>query len=391
MVIVLSQLDDRYFRGLQGQYRFQLAFRLHKAGHEDYLVRSQRPYRMTRSVNVELDLEAGEYQVRVKVTALRYNRLLPIDEVIRGNAKARRDKLLRIGLAYDLAHDKGKFVESPEEKAAREDKEKRDRDKKKEAAKKVILGGREQAHYVKKKQQQRDRKKLNRVKAKSNKTKEKDKANLQDEARRLLSLDGSTVEGIGPDDHKGKGHRGILRDHSSDRGSAERVDGDMDGPPLRRKNSVRFDRDTVSGSDDDGGDNDDPDSSDSLSDLSERELDMQVEAYLSAIEKPEMQPSKDREGEDLDEFESDPWNASVVVGLRVYHKVSEEDEKDKGADIVEVKVVRPHLLTGSDDEVEEIERKGQGLDVDDSQKDATLEGSVKDRKASIVGDQARGR
>lgn len=384
---MLSQLDDRYFRGLQGQYRFELAFRLHKAGHEDYLVRSQRPYRMTRSVNVELDLEGGEYQVRVKVTAVRYRKLLPIDEVIRNNARGRRDKLLRIGLAYDLAHGKGKFVESVEEREAREEQEKMATDKKKEAAKKVILGGREQAHYVRLKQQQRDRKKIKKTKAKC-RTKDKDKANLRDEGQRLLSLDGSSKEEAG---HLGRDklddenrHRGILRDHSSDRGSFEKNTGET-APPLRRKNSVRFERDYVSGSDDD---EDGIESIDSLSDLSDRELDMQVEAYMSAMEKPEMQKSKDREGEDLDEFESDPWNASVVVGLRVYHKIAEEDE-DKSGNNVKVRVVRPHLLAGLDKEVDENERKGQGLDVDDSLKDATLEGSVKDRKASIVGDQAR--
>lgn len=380
-MIVLSQLDDRYFRGLQGQYRFELAFRLHKAGHEDYLVRSQRPYRMTRSANVELDLEEGEYQIRVKVTAFRYGKILPIEEVIRNNARSRRDKLLRLGLAYDLAHGKGKFVESAEEKDARESQEKKARDKKKEAAKKIILSGREQAHYVKKKQQQRDRRKVDRTRAKM-KTREKDKANLRDEGRRLSSLDGSE-EGAEPTDkdskREEKGHRGILRDHSSDRESSEKGNGESS--PLRRKNSVRFDRDYVSGSEDD-----DLEDSDSLSELSDRELDMQVEAYLSALEKPASEPpAKDRD-EELDEFESDPWNASVVVGLRVYHKIAEED---KDRDIVKVKVVRPHLLAGADEEADETERKGQGLDVDDSAKDATLEGSVKDRKASIVGDQRR--
>ena len=34
-VIVLSQLDTRYFMGLTGQYTFQLSFRLHKSGEKD--------------------------------------------------------------------------------------------------------------------------------------------------------------------------------------------------------------------------------------------------------------------------------------------------------------------------------------------------------------------
>lgn len=40
VVIVLSQLDDRYFRGLEGKYRFVLRFRVHKENDEDYIARS---------------------------------------------------------------------------------------------------------------------------------------------------------------------------------------------------------------------------------------------------------------------------------------------------------------------------------------------------------------
>jgi hypothetical protein len=339
VVIVLAQLDDRYFRGLQGQYRFELAFRLHKAGHEDYLVRSQRPYRMTRSVNVELNLEEGEYQVRIKVTATRFEKLLPIDQVIRKNAKSRPEKLIRVGLAYDLAHGKGKFVETAEEKAAREYREKKVKDAEKEAIRKKILDGREQAHYAKKKQLLRDRRNF-----KKNQTRAKKGQNgsSNERSHQQLSLDGA----------------------------------DSNSGSEKPKPSVAFDTRS----------DDDLDSLDSLSDLSDRELDMQVEAYLSAQGKPVTSQEKKEQNEDLDEFESDPWNAAVVVGLRVYHKVAEEDENQ---DAVKVKVVRPHLLAGLDEDEAETERKGKGLDVDDSAKDATLEGTTRDRKISIVGDQQR--
>jgi hypothetical protein len=40
VVIVLSQLDGRYFRGLEGRYTFSLRFRVHQEGEEDYLIRS---------------------------------------------------------------------------------------------------------------------------------------------------------------------------------------------------------------------------------------------------------------------------------------------------------------------------------------------------------------
>lgn len=133
VVIVFAQLDDRYFRGLEGQYRFELGFRVHKAGEEDYVVRSQNYYRMNRSVNVELDLEAGEYVVVVKVDAQRNERVMPVEEVVRAHAKERREKLLRVGFAYDVAHSKGKIIETKEEQVAREayDKRKTDADRRK--------------------------------------------------------------------------------------------------------------------------------------------------------------------------------------------------------------------------------------------------------------------
>ena len=164
VVLVLSQLDDRYFRGLEGQYRFQLSFRLHLlkpaplgsdlngAGtpgtpdapdapdsaergrtnsfgstesefqsddDADYVVRCKNGYRMMRSVSVELDLKAGQYVVLVRIKATRDESLLPAEEVVRKSMETRREKLIRTGLAYDVAHSKGRIVETPAEKRAR--------------------------------------------------------------------------------------------------------------------------------------------------------------------------------------------------------------------------------------------------------------------------------
>jgi hypothetical protein len=149
VVIVLSQLDDRYFRGLEGQYQFDLAFRLHKADQEDYVVRSSQGYRQNRSVNVELELEEGEYTVLVKIDAMRNDKIMSIDEVIKNNAKVRREKLIRIGLAYDLAHSKGKIIETAEEKARRKSYEQGKREKDRAEIKKKILEERDRAHYMK--------------------------------------------------------------------------------------------------------------------------------------------------------------------------------------------------------------------------------------------------
>ncbi|KAB5539459.1 calpain family cysteine protease [Coniochaeta sp. 2T2.1] len=183
VVLVLSQLDDRYFRGLEGQYRFELSFRLHPAGEEDYVVRSQTTYRMNRSVNVELELEPGEYHVLVKIDATRDYSIMPPEDVVRANAKEKREKLIRIGLAYDVAHSKGKIVETPEEKAARVAYEKYKRDKEKKDLRERIMKERQRDHYVQVKRLAKNRKVMEKRRAKQKAREEKARA----EEERLMA------------------------------------------------------------------------------------------------------------------------------------------------------------------------------------------------------------
>ncbi|KAL2419845.1 hypothetical protein ABEF95_006501 [Exophiala dermatitidis] len=108
-VIVLSQLDDRYFKGLQGKYNFTLQFRVQKDSQdeEEYLARSKMNYELVRSVNVEVPLTKGTYTVLVKVEATE-SRREDVEQVIRNNIH-RRDKITQIGKLYDLAHQKGQL------------------------------------------------------------------------------------------------------------------------------------------------------------------------------------------------------------------------------------------------------------------------------------------
>lgn len=112
LVFSLSQLDRRYFKGLEGQYRFRLHFRVHEVGRpgaEDYIVRSHGNYLMTRSVSVEIpDMPAGEYTVFLLVTAERSTCLPSVEDVVRRECKRRKqnEKLAQVGYAYDLAHSK---------------------------------------------------------------------------------------------------------------------------------------------------------------------------------------------------------------------------------------------------------------------------------------------
>ena len=114
-----SQLDDRYFKGLEGQYRFSLHFRLDKDGEDGYIVRSHGNYLMRRSVSADLELEAGSYSVLMKITAERDFDFPTPEQTIRENCRMRQEKLLRIGLAYDLAHARGEIRETEQEKKAK--------------------------------------------------------------------------------------------------------------------------------------------------------------------------------------------------------------------------------------------------------------------------------
>ncbi|MCJ1309740.1 hypothetical protein MMC25_003401 [Agyrium rufum] len=119
-VLVLSQLDDRYYKGLQGQYDFSLHFRLQKDDEDEYVVRSHGNYLMKRSVSVDLpDLEAGTYSVLMKITAKRWGDMPKPEETVRKFCRSKQEKLLQVGLAYDLAHAKGQEVETAEERKAR--------------------------------------------------------------------------------------------------------------------------------------------------------------------------------------------------------------------------------------------------------------------------------
>ncbi|KAF9888086.1 hypothetical protein FE257_009351 [Aspergillus nanangensis] len=126
VVIVLSQLDSRYFKGLADEYRFKLKFRLQKEGEDDYIVRSNSSLEhfRTRSVNAEVTLKPGRYHVLMKVTAERSD-ASATEDLVRSLAPTKREKLVQIGLSYDLAHARGLVIETEKEKKAREDRERR--------------------------------------------------------------------------------------------------------------------------------------------------------------------------------------------------------------------------------------------------------------------------
>ncbi|PUU83747.1 hypothetical protein B9Z19DRAFT_1071564 [Tuber borchii] len=137
VVIVLSQLDDRYFRGLEGRYRFGLHFRVEKEDETEYITRSRSNVGMCRSVTTELDLEPGKYIVIFKITSEKDRGAPTKDKVVRKAKKHNSKKFLQIGMSHDLAFAKGKAEPEDEkvitEMAARATKKEKDLTKKAKA------------------------------------------------------------------------------------------------------------------------------------------------------------------------------------------------------------------------------------------------------------------
>jgi hypothetical protein len=139
IVIVLSQLDETYFAGLEGAYSFDLQFRVQRDGDDenDYLVRSHGNYAMNRSVSTDITLEAGTYSILMKITA-RPSSSCEIEDALPSYVESRREKLIQMGLSYDLAHAKGIIVETEKEKQEREEREKRRKARDRERLKKEM-------------------------------------------------------------------------------------------------------------------------------------------------------------------------------------------------------------------------------------------------------------
>ena len=66
-IIVLSKYNVRYFKDIQGPCIWNLDFILAREGDVEPLAESSYSFFYTRSVNVELDLEAGNYVVLVSL------------------------------------------------------------------------------------------------------------------------------------------------------------------------------------------------------------------------------------------------------------------------------------------------------------------------------------
>jgi hypothetical protein len=138
VVLVLAQLDERYFRGLSGGYRFELHFVLRNAATGERVCRVRPAHSWdTRSVSCEVDLAPGRYEVLPKITATRRRGARGVVDVVREYADKNPQKLRQVGMLYDLAHAQGGIPDEDgaiearraEKKAKREEKRQREKER----------------------------------------------------------------------------------------------------------------------------------------------------------------------------------------------------------------------------------------------------------------------
>ena len=128
---------------------------------------------MNRAVSTELELDAGCYTVRMKITATRYQNRPSVEEVIRMNCKNRQEKLLQIGMSYDLAHAKGIIQETEEEKKHKAEKEARNETAAKAKAREEAKKRKYKDWLIKKKRIERSRREKERHDAHKRKKEER--------------------------------------------------------------------------------------------------------------------------------------------------------------------------------------------------------------------------
>jgi len=304
---------------------------------------------MNRSVSTDLVLNAGTYSVLMKIIATRDTSKPTPEDVIRGSCRSMREKLLQIGLSYDLAHAKGRFKETEKEREEREEKQK-------EAEKKKMRDEIRAKRY----KVWMQNKKL-RAREKRYEQRKEEKARKKAEARKAAGLpDEDHKDAENADSEGGKATNGSEVGEptpgESDQAHHEECNGavpEMPSPPpedrikqfnqeldreVRRESIPRL---RVNGYDAPNGDlAPPPDSESDLSFDSEFDSELDLPPSTRKADKKEAQ-EVGSDGPPLDddaEFENDPWNAVCAVGLRVYSKdpaLSVESVRPKTVDDTE--------------------------------------------------------
>jgi hypothetical protein len=347
----IHQLDKRYFKGLEGQYDFELQFRIEQEGEEDYVVRNHQNSFMSRSVSADITLEAGKYFVLMKITASK-NKSEPAEDVIKKNANTRREKLVQIGRSYDLAHAKAQEPESQ-----KDEKERKEREAASKATEKQKLREKTEAKLRKewsknKKRAARDRRAEQKAsRARARREAKKDKESGEDELPDGIPPEETNVEDIEVENDEPEGNQQDEPESENPKPADDEVENDEPGgtqqdepesenpepagdkvkdyelddmQPESSKNNI-VDGD-VNGdlieNPKDGGSHTEPGAPNESDTDSFCDFEFDSEIDMPSGEETESDDDFNFGYDELDDEDpdSDPWNAVCVVGLRVYSK-----------------------------------------------------------------------
>ncbi|KAK1980520.1 calpain family cysteine protease [Colletotrichum cereale] len=351
VVIVLTQLDDRYYHGFEGQYWFELHFVLQKATPEaagdeakdgeksnDALEAEQicrvRPVHRweNRSVSCEVELEPGVYEVLPKVTAARHHNgddAKPVEDIVKEYAERNPQKLRQVGLQYDIAHAKGGVRDEDEliEKKKLEAKQKKESKKaKKKKKQRKALG-------VAAKALEESAKVVSDLANAGNKT-EKSKGVAKAETNKEAD-DGTEVKDSNKEPSSRSQKSATTDDKPADATGSKPGDGPAPEPKKDDDNKAEEKVEEKK----DGGKEDAP----AVEEADPAEASVVPAPANKEEEDPAEAPVEEEEASDSDsdaestveddggELTGAPWNAVCVLGLRVYARDAE----------VAIKLVKP--------------------------------------------------
>lgn len=370
---------------------------------------------MNRSVSTDLELDPGTYSVLMKITSKRYKDEPTPEDVIRANARSRQNKLIQVGLSYDLAHAKGEIreteVEKQERKAREEKKKAADKKKQRESKRRQLVADHEyeKRKRARDKRQNQKREAYNSKKAAKAKAAEQAKGPVPDGEHPQV-INGTMVAAGAEGEIKEQAAAGATEDKTGElalnpaiisptlteaetKGEKPTNDASIDGTDLAKEQAqVEEAPSTVSTAAQTSQSfeqalksipsvtvNGEPASTSSVqapqsvaapstlapNDDYQYDSDGSFNSSIDSVLDFPREPIKDEEdlpadddlppaddGEENKEFEDDPWNAICVVGLRVY-------SKNKDADCC-VEVVQP-------------KEEDETLDLDDASKGASGE------------------
>ncbi|KLU81664.1 calpain-9 [Magnaporthiopsis poae ATCC 64411] len=343
VVISLSQLDERYFVGLEGQYTFSLHFVLKEENGKtgDHICRARPAHDWeNRSVSCEVDLEAGRYEVIPKITATRDADKKLVENIVQECAEKCPQKLRQIGMQYDLAHAKGGvtdedlLLETKAERKKRKEEEKKEKEKAKKEKEKAkqkkekAKQKKEKAKQLKEKREKREKERKERAERIAQK---KEKKRLAKEAKEKEEAEAKEkaekAEKVKAEEDAAKkaveGSNAPTPTSSTEKGSDDGNDNATEKPT---ETEAKVEAAPVVKDEGKGESDEEDEKEEAEEEEEEEEEEEQDEEDEEESDEEEAAPAATAD----DEGRS-PWNAVCVIGLRVFSRDSE----------VSVKLVKP--------------------------------------------------